>query len=369
MLAPALLLFLLYLGLIVNYTYHWFKIPVFKNRLASQQRAFTVLVPARNESGNIGPLLLGLEGQQYPAQLIEVIVIDDRSTDETAEIVRQFPRIRLIQNNSTASGGKKRSLEIGIQEAKHEWVLTTDADCLPGPTWISTLNAFLDAEDSICVVGPVSVSSIHGSILQEFQRYDNLMFQGITGAAIESNQHTLGNGANLCYQKDCFETVGGFKGVDQYASGDDVLLIEKFMRSYPNRVRFLKSDAAIVKTHAATSWKDLWQQRIRWVSKSPAYTGWRLKGAQWVTGLFNLILLAQTLYCLIHPSDWKPTATLWIFKALIEWPLIRSVASLYQERRSWVIYLLLQPLHVVYLVSIGLFGRNRTYDWKGRSVR
>jgi cellulose synthase/poly-beta-1,6-N-acetylglucosamine synthase-like glycosyltransferase len=369
MLALALPIFLLYILLIGNYTYHWLKIPVFKNRLAGQQRAFTVVIAARNESDNIGSLLLALQGQQYPTELIEIIVVDDRSTDQTAEIVRKFPQVRLIQvKNESEAGGKKRSLELGIQQANNEWILTTDADCLPRPQWIATINAYLDQENPVCLVGPVSVSSIHGSILQKFQRYDNLMFQGITGAVISAQQHTLGNGANLCYRKDCFEAVGGFNGINQLASGDDVLLIEKFMSTFPGQVQFLKCNSALVNTHAAETWQALWQQRIRWVSKAHAYQGWRLQGAQWITGLFNLILLAQTIYCIVHPADWKTTTSIWMFKALIEWPLIRSVASLYQERRSFIIYLLLQPLHVIYLVSIGIFGQRRQYKWKGRSV-
>ncbi|MFM7672455.1 MAG: glycosyltransferase [Bacteroidota bacterium] len=370
MLAPALLLFLLYLLLIGNYTYHWFQVPVFINRPPQQVRGFSVVIAARNESNNIGTLLLALQGQRYPSELIEIIVVDDRSNDDTANIVGQFSGVQLIQLTSDAkAGGKKRALTEGIQQAKQKWIVTTDADCRPGPDWIATINARLDQEESVCLIGPVTVSSIHGSFLQEFQRYDNLMFQGITGAAISSNQHTLGNGANLCYRKDCFEEVGGFNDIDSLASGDDVLLIEKFMSAFPGQVGFLKSYHALVKTHPAQTWHALWQQRIRWVSKAHAYRNWRLQAAQWITGLFNLILLAQTVYCFVHPANWKATLTIWIFKAGAEWPLIRSVASLYQERRSFIIYFLLQPVHVSYLVCVGLFGQRRKYEWKGRSVR
>ena len=370
MLSILLFLFFLYLLLILNYTNQWLKIPVFKSRIANEQRAFTVLIPARNEASNIGSLLLALQGQNYPSALIEVIVIDDQSTDQTPEIIRQFPHVRLLQQpNDPAAAGKKRSIERGIEAARHDWILTTDADCMPAPQWIATVNAYLDRTDVVCLVGPITLPATNSTLLHEFQRYDNLMFQGITGAAIESNQHTLGNGANLCYRKEAFRAVGGFDRIDTLASGDDVLLIEKFMRHYPRQVRFLKSGEALVKTQAANTWKQLWQQRVRWASKAPVYQQLRLQIAQALTGLFNLAQLIQTLYCFIHPADWNATLSSWIFKALIEWPLVRSVAMHYRERHSFLLYLLLQPVHVSYLVAIGLFGRRKQYSWKGRAVR
>jgi biofilm PGA synthesis N-glycosyltransferase PgaC len=365
-----ILLFLAYFLLLLNYTIHWARIPVFKPRMVNEQRAFTVLIPARNEANNIAALLLALQGQHYPQALIEIIVIDDASSDHTADIVQQFPNVILLpQKNDADTAGKKKSIERGIQAAHNPWILTTDADCTPSLNWISTFNAYLDQQKAVCVVGPVSIRSIDGSVLQEFQRYDNLMFQGLTGAAIESGMHTLGNGANLCYRKESFEAVGGFQNIDALASGDDVLLIEKFMLHFPKQVHFLKSATALVNTPPASTWKAFWQQRVRWVSKAHAYQGWRLHLAQWITGLFNLILLIQTLWCIVYPNDWKITVSIWIFKAMIEWPLIHQVAGLYANRRSFLIYLILEPLHVGYLVAIGLFGRRTPYQWKGRSVR
>lgn len=370
MLNLLILLLIAYCLLILNYTIHWARIPVFNSRMVKEQRAFTVLIPARNEANNIAALLLALQGQHYPKSLIEIIVIDDESSDHTADIVQQFPNMILLpKKNDAAAAGKKKSIERGIQAAHNPWILTTDADCAPSPNWISTFNAYLDQQASVCVVGPVSISSIDGSVLQELQRYDNVMLQGITGAAIESGQHTLGNGANLCYRKDSFDAVGGFHKIDALASGDDVLLIEKFMLHFPKQVHFLKSANAIVNTHPASTWKAFWQQRVRWVSKAHAYQGWRLHLAQWITGLFNLILFIQSIYCIGHPNEWNITISIWIFKALIEWPLIDRVASLYGSRRSFLIYLILEPLHVGYLVAIGLFGKRTQYKWKGRSVR
>ncbi len=314
--------------------------------------------------------MVALQGQHYPSELIEVIVIDDGSTDETTRIVEQYASARLIRLNETNAVGKKQALLAGIRSSTSEWILTTDADSIPGPEWIDTINCFLDRyPDTICVVGPVTLTTIDNTPLQAFQHYDHLMFQGITGAAIHSRQHALGNGANLCYQKNAFEKVGGFEGIDQVASGDDVLLIEKFMQTFPGNVRFLKSPKALVKTQPGNSWKQLWQQRLRWVSKTGQYKNFRLLGAQWITGGFNLVLLIQTLLCFVNPAEWKPTLAVWILKAITEWILIRSVAIAYGTRKNFLSFLFLQPAHALYLIAVGMAGRRKTYAWKGRMVR
>lgn len=370
MLSLTLALFLGYLLLIAFYTYQWDRIPIFLPSTPKQQRRFSVLVPARNEADNIEGLLLALQQQEYPSELIEVIVIDDDSTDGTNDILRKFPGIRLIEKNIDRDRpGKKHSIEMGIQAAQHDWILTTDADCIPPTGWIATMNACLDQKEVVCLVGPVSMAASKPSLLQLFQRYDNLMFQGITGAAIGSDFHALGNGANLCYRKEAFADVNGFEGIDQLASGDDVLLVEKFMSCYPGQVRFLKSCEALVYTRPCPSWKALWHQRIRWASKAHAYQSKSLRTAQWITGGFNLVLIVQSIFCILQPQESIAALSIWLLKPWIEWPLLGSVAGCYRERRSLLTYMLLQPIHVIYLVALGLFGRRKTYQWKGRSAR
>lgn len=371
MLPLTLLFFLAYGMLLAYYTYQWGRLPEFFPSPSKQKRRFSVLIAARNEENNIGGLLMALQGQQYPADLIEVIVIDDGSTDRTAVIVQQFPFATLLLLQEKAGGmGKKQALTAGIRSAHNEWILATDADCTPPSEWIDSINDFLDQQEKlVCVVGPVTLSPTDGNLLHAFQRYDHLMFQGITAAAVGSGLHALGNGANLCYRKDAFEAVGGFEGIDQVASGDDVLLIEKFMKQYPDKVSFLKSKRALVKTRPSQTWKELWQQRLRWISKAGKYKNLRLLLAQWITGGFNLALLAQTLVCFWQPDLLKPTVALWMFKAISEWLLIGPVASLYRERKNFFVFLFLQPLHVLYLVTVGLTGQGRKYSWKGRIVR
>ncbi len=63
------------------------------------------------------------------------------------------------------------------------------------------------------------------------------------------------NGANLAYKREVFYEVDGFKGIDNIASGDDMLLMHKIWKRYPNQIGYLKAKEAIVETEAAPTWK------------------------------------------------------------------------------------------------------------------
>ena len=102
----------------------------------------SVVVAARNEEKSITGLLESLALQDYPQELLEVIIVNDNSTDRTPIVVSEFissrkgqpgARIRLIYNPFS---GKKRAMRYGIEKSGGEIILTTDADCIAGPGWV-----------------------------------------------------------------------------------------------------------------------------------------------------------------------------------------------------------------------------------------
>src|SRR6202012_3482401 len=115
-----------------------------------------------------------------------------------------------------------------------------------------------------------------------------------SGAALIGNgQASTCNGANLAYRKDVFYAVGGFKGIDDLASGDDELLLQKVAEKYPGKIGFLKSYDAIVYTHAKHTLKEFLQQRRRWASKSVKYKDKKVTAMTVGIWLFNVSLLAN----------------------------------------------------------------------------
>ncbi|MBK6826735.1 MAG: glycosyltransferase [Chitinophagaceae bacterium] len=135
--------FVCYALLVLWCCYAWCRIPVYHGETIKSAIPISIIIPARNEEENISHLLEAIEEQSYSSALIEVIVVDDQSTDQTAAIVSSFPYVKLLRLSSDIQQShKKRAIEFGIANASHEWILTTDADCIPPVNWVAQIAAF-----------------------------------------------------------------------------------------------------------------------------------------------------------------------------------------------------------------------------------
>lgn len=365
----AAFLFILYAALLIYYWRSWRAIPVFDKGDNTVSIPLSVIIPARNEEDNIGALLRALRQQSYPSSLTEIIVIDDHSTDSTAEIVRQFPNIRLISLKEDAINSyKKKAIETGIAASTGELIVTTDADCIPGKDWLATIAAFKQQTDAAFIAAPVSFTC-NSSLLQAFQAMDFMVLQGITGAAVSRRHLSMSNGANLAYERKVFDEVGGFKGIDHIASGDDMLLMHKIAEHYPDRIAYLKSPSAIVSTLPMKTWKAFFNQRIRWASKATQYNDKRIFPVLLLVYLFNLALPVLCVAGFWDMHQFIHAFFLLVLKTLVELPLFTSLAAFFEKRRAIRLFPLFQPLHVVYTLISGFFGQFGKYEWKGRRIR
>jgi glycosyltransferase involved in cell wall biosynthesis len=416
----CLLLLTLYGGLIVYYRWAWSMSPAWSPPAASPsfRTRISVLVPARNEEKNIGTCLDAIARQTYPSELYEVIVIDDHSTDGTAGLVISFAatapfsltclslgeavRAEAVQGGADQGGivqgdvaqgkavplraHKKFAIETGIAAAKGDLIVTTDADCWCDPGWLTAIASYHEATGAKFIAAPVrigpsldgpsytrpsdppSVSPPRHSLLFLLQTLDFITLQGITAASVSRNVHSMCNGANLAYEKKAFFEVGGFKDIDQLPSGDDMLLMHKIYKKYPDKVFFLKNRTAIVSTQPEKTWKGFVHQRIRWASKATSYDDRR------IFGVLLLVYLVNLLFPLLLLASWWNTWYLWallllvLVKTFAEYPFVRQVAGFFGQQRLMVYFPVLQPLHIVYTVTIGWLGQFGSYRWKDRKI-
>jgi cellulose synthase/poly-beta-1,6-N-acetylglucosamine synthase-like glycosyltransferase len=362
-------LFLLYSILIIYYWLSWRSIPDFIPSLNLTQTKISVIIPARNEENNIGFLLTALQQQTYPKELFEIIVIDDHSEDRTVEIVKQFTNVKLLQlRDDNINSHKKKAIETGIAAATGELIVTTDADCLPPEEWLQTIAAFKEEKHAVFIAAPV-VINCNSSIVQIFQAMDFMVLQGITGAAVYKKKLSMCNGANLAYDKKVFYEVNGFAGVDHIASGDDMLLMHKIWKKYPEKIYYLRSKDAIVATRPVKTWKEFFKQRIRWASKARQYDDKRILPVLVVVYLFNLSFLGLLIGGFGNHNYWLDVLLLWFLKTLIEIPFFGSLAIFFNKQWAVKWFFFFQPLHIVYTVISGLFGQFGKYEWKGRRVK
>lgn len=368
-LVTIILLFVAYALLIVYYWSAWKNIPDYSVAPFSASTRISVIIPARNEEAHLGHLLGALSRQTYPEDFFEVIVVDDHSTDGTAAVAQQFSFVKLIRlTDDNSNAYKKKAIEKGLEAATGEWIITTDADCIPPTGWLSTMAAFIQEKQPVFIAAPVAFTHDQ-SLLQQFQSIDFLVLQGITGASVHKKFHSMCNGANLAYPKKVFYEVGGFTGIDHIASGDDMLLMHKIAQKYPQQIHYLKAREAIVSTLPMPTWKEFFNQRIRWASKAKNYDDIRIIAVLLLVYLFNLSFLALLVAGFWCYHYWLYFAGLWIAKTIIEWPFVSAVAAFFNKKPLMKFFFIFQPMHIVYTVFSGLLGQFGRYEWKGRKVK
>lgn len=372
------LLLLVYGVLILQYRQWFLHLPVFKREKPTLPASFfSVIIPARNEEDNIAQCLHRILQQAYPAELFEVIVMNDHSTDGTESIVRDlqahYPNLRLHNLTELVQGEqlnayKKKAIELAIAESRGDWIVTTDADCLVNGEWLAEYDACVCQTGAVFIAAPVMFSN-KGSFLSVFQLLDFISLQAITAAAVSAGYHTMCNGANIAYRKKVFYEVGQFAGIDHIASGDDMLLMHKIKQHYPKGLAYLFSKEAIVTTAPMPDWTSFFNQRIRWASKADQY---RDKSIFWTLALVyavNSSLLLLFFWGFYKVGGFRNWVLLIAAKTLIELSLMLPAARFYQQSKALWWFPLMQPFHIGYTVIAGWLGKFGTYQWKGRSVR
>ena len=361
-----------YAVLIRYYHRYWKRLNTFEpDENVSSTPFVSVVIAARNEEKSLPQLLKALQQQTYPQQNFEVIVVDDFSTDRTANVLFSFQdsNVRFIQPNvQPEASGKKKAVEAGVKAAKGNLIVITDADCLPQPEWLALMAAFHQQKEAVFIAAPVKF--VHNnSWLQVFQSLDFLTLQGITAASVHAGFHSMCNGANLAYTKKAFEEVDGFAGIDAVASGDDMLLMHKIKKKYPDKVHYLKHQQAIISTQPMATWKDFVMQRRRWASKTAYYDDKAVLYVLLFVYLFNCLFLALVIASFFNLFYLYVLVGYLVLKTVIEWPFVNSVAQFYNEEKLMRYFPLLQPLHIVYTISVGFLSQLGKYKWKGRKLK
>lgn len=368
----SLLLTALYLLVLVYLIKGWANLKRPKRTNSTPSTKVTILIAARNEEARINYTIDDILAQDYPKVLTEIIFVDDHSTDRTAEIIRSYADfgVKLLQLNEDKplNSYKKKAIAKAISMSNGELMVATDADCRMGKKWLSSIVSYFEASGSVMISSPVAYFE-ERSLFEYMQTLEFAYLIGIGASFIGNKRASTCNGANLAYRKDVFYEVGGFQGIDDLASGDDELLLQKVAERYPGRIGFLKLREAIVYTHAKHTLNEFLQQRRRWASKSTKYKDKKIVALAVSIWLFNLSLLINAGLGFYHSYFFKLFALQFLLKYLFEVAFLLPITAFLKRTALVALLLLLIPLHIIYFVYIGLMGNTRKYVWKGRLVR
>ena len=338
---------------------------------------FTIVVPFRNEAENIPALLTSLKQLNYPTELFEVIFVDDMSEDNSVLIVSKALEkvtfsFNIIRNKRFSNAPKKDAITTAISKAKHEWIITTDADCTVPKKWLQCFDVAIQKNNPNMVCGPVIYKN-DGSLIQAFQQFDGLSLQAVTMGGFGHGREILCNGANLGYKKEVFQQIEGFTGNSHIASGDDIFLMEKIKENAPNSIQFLKTSAALVPTQPQQNWKQIINQRVRWASKTTKQDNWLPKLIGALIFIVNLWVAFGWIYIFYNTRFLYFYLFVFCIKIAVDGFIIfsaktvfrnkaTSLKSIFQVIISGVVY----PYITVTVFILSLLGG---YQWKGRHFK
>ena len=327
-----------------------------------EKPSITVVIAARNESETIDACLSALAAQDYPADRMEVVVVDDRSSDDTvARACRWVGRLPSLRVLSVAQAyhlcPKKNALEVGIRAGTGELILTTDADCRPPPGWIdATASAF--EPDVGMVLGHAPLVPKSG-VIQAL-----LALQALVVSALGAGSAGVGfpltcSGRNLGYRRSAFYQAGGFEEIGDVPGGDDVLLMRKIASKTAWKVRFNASPGVPSSPHADR----LLRRQLRYQSKSLHYGVPALLMALPVY-IFHVALAFGPFFVVRFPEFWAVLGSLVVGKVLTDGLLLWTAASRFKSRRSMVWFPVLEFISVPYIVFFSGLGALRTSRWE-----
>lgn len=329
-----------------------------------------MIVVTRNEGRNLPTLLTALINQDYPRDLYEIIIADDASEDDTAELVARHMDLGVkllylsIPGRDKVHSPKKNALKQAIAASSGEIILTTDADCIVPLTWItSMIEAFADGVSMVAGYSRTKLESWDkASLVQKYEHFDFAGTYMVLGGGYTIGRSWACIGQNLAYTRAAFESVGGFSKIEHLISGDDVNLMQQ-MRRAGHRIIFNFDKRSFVHTLPVKSWKQLTNQRSRWASNMK----YQLK---FDPEFFFILLSMAFMYwggILMLAFNWKLALLIYAFRILVENIFFSYARSHFEVSakmmRFYPIWLLIQNFFLVFTMVLGQFN---LFVWHGK---
>jgi len=165
----SIIYFILIISLIIGFN----RIILFKANNLPNHHGFTIIIPFRNEAENISALAKSLQQINYPKTHFEIIFINDASTDNSVPLLTEFiiknQHWKLLDNRRKSNSPKKDAIETAINQAKYNWIITTDADCEVPKKWLQTFSDFINKNEPVKMIAAPVTYKVNNRFLHQFQ--------------------------------------------------------------------------------------------------------------------------------------------------------------------------------------------------------
>lgn len=328
-------------------------------------KSVSLIIPFRNEKENLSVLIKSIQAIDYPKELLEILFIDDHSEDDGASIIERsrdsIPFQMKLLKLSGLEIGKKAALNFAVNEAKHEIILTTDADCTLPSDLISKMQAPFELEHINLVSG--NVSFISNSLVTNLFQMEFAPLIGVGAVSIELGNPNMANGANLAFRKSIFKELDPYSTNLNVPSGDDIFLLQKLKKAFPNSFYFQKE--ALVKTSAPKNLRQFYNQKKRWAAKWRASADLKDAIPALMVWSFHLIYICSLIYSVLYDS-YLVLGPVILLKIMAEGLFIYQVLKSQKSKFSITSFGILQLIYSLYVVVFGMIANFGSYQWKER---
>lgn len=317
----------------------WFYLGVFRRvaffkkiNASSATPPTSIVICARNEDDNLVEYLPLVLSQDYPEY--EVVVVNDCSFDNTADVLEEFSRkydrlkVVTIKEDENFSHGKKFALMVGIKGTKYEHMLLTDADCRPaGKDWLRSMVANFDERAEI-VLGYGAYEKSKG-LLNKLIRFDTFYIAlQYFSLAIGGNTY-MGVGRNLAYRKSLFFRHKGFRSHYHIESGDDDLFVNEAATADNTRVELSRESFTVSKPKRTfNGWV---RQKRRHITTAKHYKSGS-KSRLGILAFAQYLFWITFIALLIMQADVYVVLGLWFIRFVIQLLIFKKSMDQLEER-------------------------------------
>lgn len=334
------------------------------------KRSVSVIVPVRNELENLSGLIKSLNEIDYPDELLEIVIVDDESTDGSTEFLNnpnsgRIKSLRIQRDNGNYSVGKKGAIEYGIERSTGEIILVSDADCRMSKGWVKSMVKKFSTHTGI-VSGPLFIEAPVG-LSRNIFLLEQAGILIVAAGLIKNGNPVTCSGANLAYLRKAFQDVNGYQGFKNVASGDDDLLMQKIHRTGVYKVEYAWDKNALVHTNTAGSSDEFLKQRSRWASKILLYTNKQALVVLSFIFVFMLSFPLMTAWAFVKPEYLMVLLAAYLLKMNFDYRVLFAGKGLFFKDIRFLLFLAGSIFHPFYLVFSTISGQLSSVQWKERN--
>ena len=347
-------IFLLCIALLIHANY--------KNKsqsLLESSLKLSIIIAAKNEGHNISSLITSLSKQDFPKENYEIIIVDDNSIDNTFNKAKaetlNYNNISILKANNKKYIGKRGALQFGIENAKHQNILITDADCKPNKNWIKVFaNKFTEGYDFIFGIAPYKQTE---SFINKIACFENLRTHILTFGFANLELPYSAAARSFGFKKESFLKIKGYENTTDTLSGDDDLLLREAVKN-KMKIATVSKPEAFVFSETKKTFTEYIKQKSRHTSTSNYYSfTTKLLLALWHT--LNLLFLFSPLLMFINLNF----GIFFLVKIITDFITVKLLQKRFGYHFNLLEIIILQIIYEVMLVVNYFNGTFHKNEW------